>query len=100
MDDSLEVMGGVCQNPSKQWVLYRLPVGKTTYKRIITEDNPRGDLTINNIEIASSFAHLYIFNQLMDPLEHISTNANKTVVEVWTKRGSVSSDTDAGLLQR
>ena len=79
---------------------WRLPVRNFIYQRLMSDDNPTGDLTINNMELSAYLAHLHIFAPLMVPLEHISTKVDNTAADSWERRGSVSSATAVGPLLR
>ena len=96
-DASPEEMEGVCQIPSGKWFVWRLPLGKGTAQRLLTDENPSGDLTINNLGLAMYVANIHIFRFLMYPLEHIATKVNNMEVEEWYKQGSVRSATAFGL---
>ena len=71
-------------------VCVEAPSGKNIANILIMEDNPRGYLTINNLDLAEYVIHIHIFAPLMKPLDRITTKVNNTVAEEWSKRGSVS----------
>ena len=50
-----------------------------TAQILLTDENPSGNLTINDIKIAAHISHICIFALLMDPLYYIYTKANNTV---------------------
>ena len=59
---------------------------------------PRGDQTINDLELVAHVSHINIFSQLMKSLDHISTKVNKPSAEGWANRGRISSNTTIGPL--
>ena len=65
---------------------------------ILTDKNPAGFLTINDLELAVYIAHLHLFAPRMAPLENISTGVDNTAAESWARRGSVSTATAIGPL--
>ena len=60
---------------------------------MLTEENPRGELTINNLDLAAYVANIFIFAPLMNPLENITTKVKNMAAEGWSKRYSVGSAT-------
>ena len=86
-------MGGVCYSPSGDWHVWRLTFITAIRSHILTDDNPNGFLTINNLELAAYVAHLHLFAPHMAPLEHIFTGVDNTAAEIWARRGSVSTST-------
>ena len=54
------------------------------YRNIfLMEENPQGDLTINDLNLAAYVPHLHIFEPPMKPLEQISTKVDITSAEGW-----------------
>ena len=86
-------MGGVCHSPTGDWHVWRLTFITAIRANILTDKNPAGFLTINNLELAAYIAHLHLFAPRMAPLEHISTGEDNTATESWARRGSVSTAT-------
>ena len=91
-------MGGVCYSPSGYWHVWRLTFSTAIRAHILTDDNPRGFLTINDLELAAYIYHLHLFAPHMSPLKHISTGVDNTAAEIWARRGSVSTFTSIGPL--
>ena len=56
-------------------------MGASKSQILLTEDNPWGELTINNIKLAAYIAHLHIVAPLMNPLERIANKGNNTAAE-------------------
>ena len=56
-------------------------MGASTSQILLTDENPWGKLTINNIKLAAYIAHLHIVAPLMNPLEKISTKVDNTAEE-------------------
>ena len=85
MDALLKRMGGICSIPSGKWFIWKINARNTNTQRLLTENNPGGDLTINDIKLVTYVAHLNIFTTLMEPLENIATKVDKTAEEGWAK---------------
>ena len=98
--DSLTSMGGICYSPSRDWHVWRLTFRTAIRANILTDENPKGFLTINDLEMAPYIAHLHLFSPHMKPLEHIITGVDSTAAESWDRRGSVSTATAIGPLPR
>ena len=65
---SFEAMWGVWRSPYGAWHVWRLPFSATIFSLLITEDNPKWELTINNIEFTAYVDHLHLFPPPHDPL--------------------------------
>ena len=91
-------MGGVCHSPTGDWHAWRLTFSTSIRANILTDKNPAGFLTINDLDLAAYIAHLHLFAPRMAPLEHISTGVDNTAAESWARRGSVSTATAIGPL--
>ena len=68
-------MGGVCHIPTGDWHIWRLTFSTAILANILTDKNPVGFLTINDLELAAYIAHLHLFALRMAPLEHIYSTA-------------------------
>ena len=77
-DASLPGMGGVYHSPSGDWHVWRLIFSTAIQSNILTDENPQGFLTINDLELAVYIAHLYLFALCMAPLEHMVTGVDNT----------------------
>ena len=99
-DASLVGISRVCHSPSGEWHIWRLTFSTAIKANILTDDNPHGFLTINNLELAAYIAHLHLFAPRMAPLDHITTGIDNTGAESWARRGSVSTATAIGPLLR
>ena len=86
-------MGGVCYIPSREWHVWRITFITTIQANILTDENPQGFLTINDMELAAYITHLHLFAPRMAPLEHIATEIYNTAAESWSQRGSISTAT-------
>ena len=95
---SLTGMGGVCYIPAGDWHVWRLKFRTAIRANILTDENPNGFLTINELELAAYIAHLHLFAPRMEPLEHITTGVENTAAESWARCGSVSTATAIGPL--
>ena len=91
-------MDRVCHSPSGEWHVWRLTFSTSIQTHILTDDNPHGFLTINDLDLAAYISHLHLFNPRMAPLEHIKTGVYNTAAESWDRRGSVSTATAIGPL--
>ena len=63
---------------------------------LVLDTNPKGEVTINDMYISALLAKVYIFAPKIHTLSHIRTDVDKTAVQGWYKRGSVSSPTAVG----
>ena len=86
-------MGGVCQPPDVWWFVGRSPFSTTTQARLVTDTNPRGDMTITDLEFAAVLAQVQIFAPEMDTLAHIRTAVDNTAEQGWANWGSVNTAT-------
>ena len=64
------------------------------------DDNPTGDLTINDLETAVYVAHLHVFAPTTAQLQHIAIRLENYVAESWTRIVSIISTTTVGPLLR
>ena len=91
-------MGGVCHSPSGEWHVWRLTFSTAIQAHILTDENPQGFLTINDLDLSEYIAHLHLFAPRMAPLEHITTGVDNTAADIWARWGSVSTATAIGPL--
>ena len=49
MDSSGTDMGGFCRNPEGQWFVWRSQFSTETQSRLVSNTNPKGDVTINDL---------------------------------------------------
>ena len=80
---SLTGMSGVCYIPSREWHVWRLTFSTAVRADILTDDNPQGFLTINDLELAVYIAHLHLFAPRMAPLKQKATGVDNTATESW-----------------
>ena len=80
-DTSLTGMGGVCYSPSGYWHVWWLTFITAIRANILTDENPNGFLTINDLELTAYIAQLNLLAPRMAPLEHISTGVDNTAAE-------------------
>ena len=74
-------MGGIFCISSGHTFVWMLPVGRTTSQRLLSDYNPDGNLTINDLDLVSYVVHLHIFVPLMVPLDLTATKVYNTVVD-------------------
>ena len=84
---------GVCHSPSGEWHIWRLTFGTAIQAHILTDENPQGFLTINDLDLAAYIAHLHLFAPHMAPLEPTATGVDNTAAESWARCGSFSTAT-------
>ena len=53
-------MGGVCHSPNGDWHVWRLTFSTAIRANILTDKNPTGFLTINDLVLAAYIAHLHL----------------------------------------
>ena len=82
-------MGGVCQDPEGQWFVWSSPFSKVTQVRLVTDINPNGDVTINDLELATLLAQVLIFDPKMNTLTYIRTAVYNMEAQGLAKYGSV-----------
>ena len=58
-------------------------MGANIAKIFLTEENPQGGLTINNLKLVVYVTHLHIVAPMMKPLDHIATNVDNPSLEGW-----------------
>ena len=90
-DASLTGMGGVFHSPNGDWHVWQLTFSTAIHANFLTDKNPTGFLTINDLKLAAYITHLHLFAPRMAPLKHISTGVDNTTAESWSRRGSVST---------
>ena len=76
-------MGGVCYSPSREWHVWRLTFSTAIRAHILTDKNPKGTLTINDLKLEAYIDHLHIFDPRIAPLYHIATEVDNTAAESW-----------------
>ena len=64
--------------------------------RLISDTKPKGDMTINDLELSALLAQIQIFAPKMHPLVHIRTAVDNMEAQGWANRGSVSLATAFG----
>ena len=95
---SLQGKGGICSSRNVEHFVWRLPIRKSTDRRLLSDENPIEYLTIKDLKLAAYVAHLNIFSPLVALLDNISPKMENTVAESWARRSSVSSATFVSLL--
>jgi hypothetical protein len=104
-DAAATVMGGfhfVPQlNATIQHILWRRPFPKAVQQRLVSFDNPRGDISNSELELAASIAQHDIMAQSFDVREVTIHNSSDHVVTVWWQRkgGTSSSGPTARLIR-
>ena len=68
-------------SPSGGWYVWQLSFSTAIRANILTDDNPQGFLTINDLELAAYISHLHIFTPHMETLKYISTGVDNTAAE-------------------
>ena len=66
----------------------------------MSSSNPKGDVTINNLELRALLMQLLIFAPRMAPLVHIHTYVNNMSVQVWDNQGSIITASEVGTILR
>ena len=86
-------MGGVFRDTEGQWFAWRSSFSRYTQARLVYETNPKGDATINNLELTALLFHIQLFTPNMQPLSHTCTAVDNKSAQGWYTRGSVISST-------
>ena len=68
------------KNPRGKWFVWRLPIGETTTKCLLTEEKPSEELIINELDIVAYIMHIKNLCTLIEPLYHITTKVEITAV--------------------
>ena len=97
-------MGGVAFNlrrPHSRPVLWRSPFPAHIQARVVSYDNPTGDITNSDLELAGAIGQHDIVAQQWD-VRHttIATRNDNSPTVGWTLRGSVSRDAPVAYLLR
>ena len=93
-------MGRICRDPTGQWFFWKAYFPPTTQALLASSNNPRGDISINDLNMCIYLAHISLFCPCMSPLAHILSQFNNTAVMGGTKRSIVSTATTVGPLLR
>jgi hypothetical protein len=104
-DASAMGMGGVQfvpqQDGTVQPLLWRSPFPRAIQERLVSFDNPAGDINNSELELAASVAHHDILAQQFDIREATIHNSSDNVATVWWQRkGSTSSSGPTARLLR
>ena len=62
----------------RMWHVWQLTFSTAIHTHILTDTNPTGFLTINDLELAAYIAHLHLFAPCMAPLKHIYIGVDNT----------------------
>ena len=89
-------MGGVCQDPERQYYVWCSPFSQATQVRLVSSSKPKGGVTVNELEIGVLLMQILLFSPRMDPLAHIHTYANNTAAHGWANMGIVSTSSSVG----
>jgi hypothetical protein len=73
-------------------ILWRSPFPPIIASRLVSSDNPTGNITNRELELAGSVAQLDVLSQQYDVRESTVHNSSDNVATVWWQRkGAVSS---------
>ena len=78
--------------------MWRSPFSWETQPIILCDKKPKGNVKINDLEIAEPLAQIHIFAPKMQPLEHTNTAVDNTPAQGWSRRVSVRSATVVGTI--
>ena len=67
------------------WILFSTSI----QANILTDEKPKGFLTINDLDLATYIAHLHLFTPWLVPLKYISTGVNNKAAEDWSHCDSI-----------
>jgi hypothetical protein len=89
-------MGGIhvvpMEDGSVDPILWRPPFPPVIASRLVSSDNPTGNITNSELELAGSVAQLDVLSQQYDVREKTVHNSSDNVATVWWQRkGAVSS---------
>ena len=83
-------MGGACKEPEGQWFVWCSSFSTETQDRIVLDTNPKGGVTINDLEIATLLVQVHLFAPKMHTLSHTCISVDDIAVQGWANIGSVS----------
>jgi hypothetical protein len=98
-------MGGVHFVPqldgTMQPMLWRCPFPSNVQQRLVSYDNPQGDINSSELELAASVAHHDVLAQAFDVQEATIHNSSDNIATVWWQRkGATSSSGPTARLLR
>ena len=73
-------MGGVYHYPTGQWYICRSRLSQTTQYHLVSFVKPKGDISINNLELCAHLEKLALFCPQMALLYKIPTRVDNTAV--------------------
>jgi hypothetical protein len=74
-----------------QPMLWRCPFPSAVQKRLVSYDNPQGDINNSELELAASVAHHDVLAQSFDVREATVHNSSDNVATVWWQRKGATS---------
>jgi hypothetical protein len=82
-------------------MLWRCPFPSAVQQRLVSYDNPQGDINNSELELAASVAHHDVLAQAFDVREATVHNSSDNLATVWWQRkGATSSSGPAARLLR
>ena len=103
-DASGQGMGGVAflNTPlGLRPILWRHRYPKHIQSRLITFDNPRGSLSIGDLELSATVCHHDVITTAVDAREHtIHSFHDNTAAQLWQRKGSATTTGPAAALLR
>ena len=63
-------MGGVCQDLEGHWFVWRSPFSTEMQFIIVMDTNPKGDVTINDLDLPALLTQVQLFPPNMYTLAH------------------------------
>ena len=97
-------MGGVAfnlRNPSAAPILWRSPFPTHVQRRVVSFDNPSGDINNSHLELAGAVAHNDVVVHTWDARHcSVATRSDNTAAVAWSLRGSISRNDPVAYLLR
>lgn len=94
-------MGGVIFQEEAPPLLWRCPFPPDIQAQVVSWDNPKGNLTNSDLELAGTIAGLDVVTSQHDVREHtISTLTDNTPALAWQRKGSTTTTGPAAYLLR
>ena len=78
-------MGGVFFASDGEAFVWRWPFTCTLQHHLATTENPKGDITINDLKLAAHTTQLSLAAPWMQPLEHMQNATDNTASLAWAQ---------------
>lgn len=92
VDAAAQGMGGVWSVPDGLPLLWRAPFPHDLQRRVVSDQNPSGDLTNSDLELAGLVSHYDVLAQAVDVRERtLHVLSDNVAALAWRRKGSTSN---------